>query len=488
MLFDSYQYVLFLPLIFALYYAMPPERRWILLLLASYVFYMAWEPAYAILIFISTVADYSLARAMGRVERRRPRMVLLGASLAINLGLLGTFKYIDFFRSVLQDLLNLSGFSASFPALNLLLPVGISFYTFQTLGYTIDVYRRRIEPERHFGIFALYVSFFPQLVAGPIERSHRLLPQLKKHHSFHYPDGVEGLRLILWGLFKKMVVADRLAEVVDVIYADPERYPGPVLVLATVCFAFQIYCDFSGYSDIAIGSARLLGIHLMTNFRRPYHARSIQDFWQRWHISLSTWFRDYVYLPLGGNRVSPARWFVNILVVFILSGFWHGANWTFVAWGFMHALLYLCVSSTDRLRARCIAPFSRLDGSRIQACWQWGATFVAVNIAWVFFRAESLSDAMYIFSHLHTGWGLLFQEYAFRTISVMVQVPKMSLVAMFALWGLLVVVEAWQRDVHFDQWLCRFPRPLRWACYIGVAFVVLNGGIEREIPFVYFQF
>ena len=340
MLFHSFAYFTFFPCVVALYFAIPPRHRWALLLAASYYFYAAWKPEYLLLIVASTLVDYLVGLGLGRHREPRVRRWLLAASLILNLGLLGVFKYADFFGQSLAGLARALGGGRNIPALNLLLPVGISFYTFQTLSYTIDVYRGEREPERHLGRFALYVSFFPQLVAGPIERSTHLLPELRAARPFDLDRVLSGLLLFAWGLFKKLVIADRAAAFVDAVYADPERFQGPTIIVATYLFAFQIYADFSGYSDMAVGSARVMGIELMENFDRPYAARSITDFWRRWHISLSTWFRDYLYIPLGGNRVVPRRRLFNVLVVFVLSGLWHGASWTFVAWKAYHSVLF----------------------------------------------------------------------------------------------------------------------------------------------------
>lgn len=488
MLFNSYQYILFLPIVLVAYFSCPTRWRWALLLIASYIFYMAWEPAYAILILSSTLVDYILARIMGKIDTLRLRKVLLVLSLSTNLGLLAAFKYFEFIRTIINDITHFSGYAGSIPALDVLLPVGISFYTFQTLSYTIDVYRGEIKPERHLGIFALYVSFFPQLVAGPIERSHRLLPQLKKTQPFNYPDAVEGLRLILWGLFKKMVIADRLAMIVNKVYDAPEQYTGPVLVLATLCFAYQIYCDFSGYSDIAIGSARMFGIRLSRNFNRPYHAKSIREFWQRWHISLSTWFRDYVYLSLGGNRCARSRWYFNILMVFVLSGLWHGANWTFLLWGLIHALLYLSEVTLSPLCIRIFKMYPKFQESRVKIIIQWAITFMVVNIAWVFFRADSISEALSILQHLHVGWQEYLGSEVFVIIARQLQISSTIIMVTFLMLAMLIIIEVIQGEMSMDQWLGRIPRPVRWMCYIVLSLLILNGGVTQEIPFVYFQF
>jgi alginate O-acetyltransferase complex protein AlgI len=397
MLFNSLEFLLFFVAITTLFFTIPSRFQWMVLLVGSYVFYMCWKPVYILLIIASTLVDYYCGARMGEVSHSSRRRYL-AISLITNLALLFFFKYFNFFNDSIREVFQQLNLSYAIPALNILLPVGISFYTFQTLSYSIDVYRGHQAPERHLGRFALYVSFFPQLVAGPIERSIHLLPQFTQTHVFD-PDRVtSGLRLILWGFFKKIVIADRLALYVNMVYNNPTDFHGLSLILATYFFAFQIYCDFSGYSDIAIGCARVLGFDLMINFKQPYFSQSISEFWSRWHISLSTWFKDYLYIPLGGNRVVRWRWFLNLYVVFLVSGLWHGANWTFVVWGALHGLYVVVGAATADVRARLRA--------RLQVPAAWGhlgqmvLTFHAVTVAWIYFRANTLADANYIVSHL----------------------------------------------------------------------------------------
>lgn len=312
---------------------MPHRFRWIFLLGASYYFYMAWKPEYILLIILTTCVDYTLCILMGREKEKRKRKKYLYISLFVNLGLLFLFKYFNFFNGTLRDIFINFNIAYNVPDFSLLLPMGISFYTFQTMSYTIDVYKGRREPEKHLGIFALYISFFPQLVAGPIERSEKLLPQFREKHTFNYERVTDGLKRMLWGFFKKMVIADRLSILVKYVYgSNLYNLEGFPLLLGTLFFAFQIYCDFSGYSDIAIGAAKVMGFDLMENFNRPYFSKSISEFWKRWHISLSTWFKDYVYIPMGGNRVKVPRHYFNLFFTFLVSGLWHGTDWTFVAW------------------------------------------------------------------------------------------------------------------------------------------------------------
>ena len=366
---------------------------------------MCWRPVYIVLIIISTLIDYCAARLMAATTVTAKRRFYLILSLCSNLGLLFAFKYLNFFNHSLNAVFHAFSITKVIPEFQILLPVGISFYTFQTLSYTIDVYRGKQAPERHLGIFALYVSFFPQLVAGPIERSTRLMPQFYKKVLWNYREVVDGMKLMLWGLFKKIVIADRLALYVDAVYNQPGQFHGYPLILATVFFAFQIYCDFSGYSDIAIGLARVLGFDLMKNFDRPYYAKSISEFWQRWHISLSTWFRDYLYIPLGGNRVAKWRWQANLFIVFLVSGLWHGANWTFIIWGGLHGFYLVFSLWTAELRSKISAALHLTHNINLQKIWQTGIVFVLVNFAWIFFRANELSDALYIAVNLLHGLG-----------------------------------------------------------------------------------
>lgn len=336
MLFNSFIFLIFFPTVVLLYFLLPHKYRWFFLLIASYYFYMNWKPVYAVLILASTIVTFSSAILMEYTAEQRKKRVFLIVSLLINFGILFTFKYFNFINENIIAILESMNVRWSVPNLDLLLPVGISFYTFQAVGYTIDVYRGEIKAEKHFGIYAIFVSFFPQLVAGPIERAKNLLPQFRRKHNLDPARLESGLKQMIWGFFMKVVVADRLALFVNATYNNVDAHNGTTLLIGTIFFAFQIYCDFAGYSNIAIGAARIMGFDLMTNFRRPYFAVNIGEFWHRWHISLSTWFRDYVYIPLGGNRVGKSRNYYNLFITFVVSGIWHGANWTFVIWGALH--------------------------------------------------------------------------------------------------------------------------------------------------------
>ncbi|MFO7973092.1 MAG: MBOAT family protein [Candidatus Hydrogenedentota bacterium] len=488
MLFNSVEFLVFFPCVCALYFALPYRWRWVLLLAASYYFYAAWKPEYLVLIFASTAVDYAAGFVMGKTDRRRIRIGALLASLGCNLGLLFTFKYFNFFNESLGAVLAWLGSEYTAPDLDVVLPVGISFYTFQTLSYTIEVFKGTHPPQRHAGIFALYVAFFPQLVAGPIERSDRFLPQLRGNYDFDYARAVLGLRYMLWGMFKKVVVADRLALIVDPVYHDPTGATPLILVVATIAFAFQIYCDFSGYSDIAIGAARILGYRLMTNFDRPYFATSIADFWHRWHISLSTWFRDYVYIPLGGSRVKISRMYVNLLIVFGVSGLWHGANWTFVIWGLLHAAYYIASHATRELRAAFVRGAKLDRAPRIHHALQVGFIFVLVCIGWVFFRANSLKDAVYVFQKMPD-----LMYYVFNPGVILGELGALNqnasqLAITAGATVFMLIAEHFQAKGEPPRLLAIPMLPLRWAAYAALVLAIMNLGVIQRIPFIYFQF
>ncbi|RUA30635.1 MAG: MBOAT family protein, partial [Bacteroidetes bacterium] len=396
MLFNSIDFAVFLPIVFLLYWFVFNKNIKIqnfFLLIASYVFYGWWNWQFLALILFSTLVDYSIGRGLLVQNNVRKRKLLLWLSIIVNLGLLGYFKYYNFFIDNFIEAFSFFGEKLSVDSLKIVLPVGISFYTFQTLSYTIDVYKKKLEPTKDFIAFAAFVSFFPQLVAGPIERASNLLPQFSKNRSFDYDKAADGLRQILWGLFKKVVIADNAAQIANEIFNNSPDYSGSTLLLGAFFFAFQIYGDFSGYSDIAIGTSRLFGFNLMKNFAFPYFSRDIAEFWRRWHISLSTWFRDYLYIPLGGSRVG--RWLNvrNIFIIFIVSGFWHGANWTFIVWGALNALYFLplLLLNKNRLNTNNVAEGKVLPN--FQELVAMTVTFSLTLLAWVFFRSDDLSHA-----------------------------------------------------------------------------------------------
>lgn len=478
MLFNSLAFAYFLPVVFLLYWILP-ARLWkvrnLLLLAASYFFYGLWDWRFLFLLLFSSSLDFVLGLAIEGAPGIRARKAWLALGLVTNLGLLGFFKYFNFFVDSFAELLHAFGIQSDPWTLKIILPVGISFYTFQSLSYTLDVYRRKIPASRHYFAFLTYVAFFPQLVAGPIERASHLLPQFLKARVFSYPQAVQGMRLILWGLFKKMVVSDTLAGFADAVYADPHQAHGAAALLGTLCFAFRIYCDFSGYSDIARGCSKLLGFELMLNFNNPYFATSIREFWTRWHISLSTWFREYLYLPLGGSRKGSFRHAMNILITFIVSGFWHGANFTFIVWGAIHGVAYLVemvwVRSTSLRAPRWIAiPL----------------VFMTVCVGWVFFRADSVKDALIILYET-VYYGFSPGDWPAQ-IAPFVPHPAKLLAGFIAVLVLLIAEAVMMRKGVKEKWE-RIPRAVRWAAYLGIAcWILLLGEFGEPQRFIYFQF
>ncbi|MCG3157767.1 MAG: Peptidoglycan O-acetyltransferase [bacterium] len=481
MLFNSWQFLIFFPLVVAAYFLLPHRLRWMLLLGASYYFYMCWKPEYALLLMFSTVIDYYTGLQMGKATSARKRKFYLGVSLSSNLGILFLFKYFNFLNASARAVFDQFNLFYNVPMFELLLPVGISFYTFQTLSYSIDVYRGRLAPEKHLGMFALYVTFFPQLVAGPIERSTNLLPQFYRVHGIDRQRILDGLKLMLWGFFKKIVIADRLAVYVNQAYNNPAGASGADLLVATYFFAFQIYCDFSGYSDIAIGAARVMGFELMENFRRPYLSQSIAEFWQRWHISLSTWFKDYLYIPLGGNRVAKWRWLCNLFIVFLVSGLWHGANWTFVVWGALHGFYLVFSIWTDNAR-RWLWQAVRLDRlAGVVRVTRMLLTFHLVLFAWIFFRANHLADAYLIITKIAPAVASVFR---FELV------PAVSLIETRALLLMLVLITGMSLYERFQSAVgARLGNRYARVAFASVLFwVILVWGAFNNQQFIYFQF
>jgi len=487
MSFISLEFVVFMVVVVPLYFLTPRRFTGLLLLVASYYFYTRWNADYLVLIIFSTLVDYIVggflsASQAGRENLQFFRRLLLMTSVVTNLGVLFIFKYYNFFVDSVTTLANMAEMPVPVDTIDVLLPVGISFYTFQSMAYTIDIYRGKIKGERSLTRFAAYIAFFPQLVAGPIERAGNLLPQFHENHRFDADRIVSGLRIILWGAFKKVVIADRLAIFVDHIYANPEGFGGGMMLLATVFFGIQIYCDFSGYSDIAIGTARILGFNLMENFRFPYFALSIRDFWRRWHISLSTWFRDYVYFPLGGNRVSLIRNLFNLFVVFLISGLWHGAAWTFVIWGAVHGIFIALETLFDRLNIR-LPIVSRIKPLR------WIYTFGVVTLLWAFFRANDVGDVVYMFTHLlDTGAGLdPLSAYTTPYFD-----PIVEFAISIAVIVVLFIVDWLDKDYAIIQNFGRAPVFIKYPAYYFLAFSVLLSytlyGLNLEPTFIYFQF
>lgn len=490
MLFNSAHFLIFFPLVAATYFAFPYRFRWILLLGASYYFYMCWRPEYIILIILSTLGAYFTGLQIGKTEIKTKRRKYLIICLLINLGILFLFKYFNFLNNSLRGTLNNLGISYGFSDLKVLLPIGISFYTFQNLSYAIDVYRGDMKPEKNLGIFALYVVFFPQLVAGPIERSTNLLHQFYKKFDFSYERVTYGLRLMAWGFFQKVVIADRLAVAVDKVYNNPSAWPGISLIIATYFFAFQIYCDFSGYTDIARGAAKVMGFELMLNFRQPYFATSIRDFWHRWHISLTSWFRDYLYIPLGGKRVSELHWYWIVVVVFLVSGLWHGANWTFVVWGALHAFYFLFSHWMKKIRFGISSLFNFERFPLFQNYLRIFITFHLVLFAWIFFRANSINDAFYIITHLFSGAGVSGPEVNIGAIKSALLLGMLKWNYLIAILSIVFVLLVNSIEVNADiaQLLSKKPVIFRYAIYLFVTLSIMNLGVDSEIPFIYFQF
>jgi D-alanyl-lipoteichoic acid acyltransferase DltB (MBOAT superfamily) len=481
--FNSYQFLLFLPLVLFAYYALPHRYRWALLLVASYRFYAGWSPVFLIWIAISTLTGYALARLIGRTSRQRWRAGLLALAVVTNLGMLLALKYVDFFGNTWRALSGQT--TATGPLLaSIVLPVGVSFYTLQVIGYTIDVYRGRIASEKHLGMFALYVSFFPKLVAGPLERADHLLPQLRRENTFEVARVVSGLRRVLWGLFKKVVVADRLAVYVNAVYAQPLDHAGWTIVTATLFCGVQIYADFSGYSDIAIGTAQMFGLELIENFRQPYCAPSVSEFWRRWHISLSTWFRDYLYIPLGGNRVPRWRWYLNLFVVFLVSGLWHGANWTFVVWGSLHGA-YVVAEVWSRKARDWIARAVHVESQGVRTVLGTATTFILVSFAWIFFQSPSVSHALVLVRNM-LRFGVASDILA--PWAGLTDAPGIEMALAWGLVGLLALVHVRQaRMLPLPAVVMERPW-VRWCADLLLALAVVNLGVVSKMPFIYAGF
>jgi D-alanyl-lipoteichoic acid acyltransferase DltB (MBOAT superfamily) len=481
MLFNTFQFLLFFIVVWILFLALRGTPRKLLLLAASYYFYMCWNAKYILVIMGITLIDYIAGVLIEKSERKESRIFYLGLSLFCNIGLLAVFKYFNFLSLSATGFLHSVGLGFNAPLLNVLLPVGLSFHTFQAMSYTIEVYNRKAPAEKNLLNYALYVAFFPQMVAGPIERPNQLSPQF--HHDPH--PGFErirsGIEHALWGLFKKMVIADALSGYVNLIYKAPENYSGADLTLATLAFSLQIYCDFSGYSDIALGVARIMGYELRVNFAQPYFSRSISEFWHRWHISLSTWFRDYVYIPLGGNRVRLPRYYLNLFVTFLISGLWHGANWTFVAWGAMHGsfLIFAQLTSSLRLKARKLLLLDRAP--LLLAALQRLVTFTLVTFAWIMFRAQNIRSAVYIATHL-------FPLSHFNSYTVAIGgIPRANTPFLLFFIITMFVVEWWIMHPHHAPRFWSYP-PARWCFFYACIYSIVFFGVFGHVDFIYFQF
>lgn len=488
MLFNSIEFAIFFPVVTILFFMFPHKYRWLLLLLASCFFYMFFKPIYILILILTIVIDYYAGIWIDNAKEKRKKKLLLMLSLFANIGVLVVFKYYNFLVENINIVLHTLHTTGQIPLLNIILPIGLSFHTFQAMSYTIEIYRGNQKPEKHFGIYALYVMFYPQLVAGPIERPQNVLHQFHEKKHFNYENFKSGLILMAWGFFKKCVIADRLALFVNDVYGNTQLYSGIPIIVSTAFFALQIFCDFSGYSDIAIGSARCMGYNLMKNFDRPYLSTSISEFWRRWHISLSTWFRDYVYIPLGGNRVGKYRWYLNLLIVFTVSGIWHGANWTFIIWGALHGfylifenILYEKVPSIQNPKSG-IAIFSK----RI-------IVFILACLAWVFFRAQNAKDAFYLIKNSLIGIPSQIKEIISNHLNArlhLLYINQASTTFIAAIFFVIImtIIHYRQKTKTFDEWLLSQKQPFRWAMYYMLVLSFICFGVFNRSEFIYFQF
>lgn len=492
MSFTTLTFVVFLVGVFSLYWSTASRRlQNIILLCASYFFYGWWDYRYCSLILVSTLVDYWVGRMLERTSESAARRVLLLTSCLANLGMLGVFKYFNFFAENLGGVMRQLGWHVDSFTLRVALPVGISFYTFQTMSYTIDVYRRKIRPTHDLIDYMAFVSFFPQLVAGPIERGGRLLPQFLQRREFNYADAADGCRRILWGFFKKRLLANNLGRFVEICYASPQEFDGLTLAFATVCFAFQIYCDFSAYSDIAIGTAKLFGFDLMPNFAYPYFAESIPEFWRRWHISLSTWFRDYLFIPLGGSRGGQWSTAFNVMVTFIVSGLWHGASWSFIFWGALNGI-YMMPSLFRRRGQKRVATDVPGGESVFPSVWVLARmirTFALICVTWIFFRTETLEDAFLILGRIGSDLlSNLLVVFGWNSMADPALDMNIVMVAMMLLLAPLILSEWWGRYHPHPLALGYGSRPFRWGVYTALVWSTFYFLPQKSSQFIYFQF
>ena len=494
MLFNSLDFIWFFVIVTTLYFAIPHRFRWFMLLAASCYFYMAFIPVYIFILFITILIDYFAAIWIEKTEGKK-RKVYLVVSIISTCLVLFVFKYFNFFNTNFARVAEFFHWSYPIEALQIILPIGLSFHTFQSLSYVIEVYRGKQKAEKHFGIYSLYVMFYPQLVAGPIERPQNLLHQFYEKHDFDYKRVTDGLKLMAWGMFKKVVIADKLAIVVNNIYGNPHEHSSFPLIIATLFFTYQIYCDFSGYSDIAIGSAQVMGFSLMQNFNRPYFSKNISEFWKRWHISLSTWFKDYVYISLGGNRVSKPRQYFNLFITFLISGLWHGANWTFIVWGALNGFYLIFAEFTKKIRhsINSILGLTRFQG--VYKLWQVMITFCLVTFGWIFFRAANIHDAFFIIKTIFTGFlydlkATIHNENNARLALIYLSKGKFDL---FLFILPIIIMESlyfFQRKRSIRTFISMQPAWLRLTAYCLLIIGILFWGqynVTRQ-QFIYFQF
>lgn len=480
MLFNSISFLIFFLIVTTTYFILPHRYRWLLLLIASCYFYMNFIPVYILVLLVLIIIDYFAGRFIEHSKGKRKTLYLILSIFSTCL-VLFIFKYFNFFNANLSALADFINWNYSLEYLSLALPIGLSFHTFQSLSYVIEVYKGNQKAEKHFGIYALYVMFYPQLVAGPIERPSHLLHQFYEKHRVDWNRIIHGLQIMLWGFFLKLVIADRAAIFVNAVYNNVYFYSGMPLIIATYSFAFQIFCDFAGYSLIALGCAKVMGFQLMVNFKRPYLSKSIPEFWRRWHISLSSWFRDYIYIPLGGNRVSTGRLYLNIFLVFLISGLWHGAAWTFVIWGALHGFYMVISQSTELYRKKlssffCISRFPKLHN-----ILKILITFNLVAFGWIFFRANSLADANYIITHLFSNLNLDFLR-----ASVIFDRSNLFLLIVFIVF--MEIVHFIQEKKGIRSIFYKLPEYLRLLAYFLLLLVILLFGVFTNTKFIYFQF
>ena len=488
MLFNSFEFAVFFPVVTILFFLLPHRFRWLLLLLASCFFYMFFKPVYILILIFTIVIDYFAGLWIARQQDKRKRKFLLLSSIVANVGVLVVFKYYNFLAINFNEVFGALHYGGKIPILDIVLPIGLSFHTFQAMSYTVEVYRGNQQPERHFGIYALYVMFYPQLVAGPIERPQHVLHQFHEKKTFNYANLFSGLKRITWGLFKKVVIADRLAAMVDFVYNDVHQYHGLAILLTIILFSIQIYCDFSGYSDIAVGTARVMGFDLMENFNYPLYSKNITEFWRRWHISLSSWFRDYVYIPLGGNKVSKGRRYLNVLIVFLLSGIWHGANWTFLAWGGLHGLAVLTESLTKKQREKVAGWVPPVLYDNISMA----LTFALVGILWLFFRSPTFGEAAYMLRNVFTA-GANGHYFSLSATDLHGLPPSYLGLPLWQFASTLLLIPF----LVLSEWLIRnrntrgfssMPAYIRWPAYYAIIFSIIFFGLFDTKQFIYFQF
>jgi alginate O-acetyltransferase complex protein AlgI len=487
MLFNSFHFLVFFPLVTLIYFALKQKQQVYWLLLASCYFYMAFIPIYLLILVFTIFIDYYAGIYIERSEGSRRKLFLV-CSIIANIGILSFFKYGDFILRNFNLALQAGGMGSNIPYLNIILPIGLSFHTFQALSYTIEVYRGNQKAERDPAVYSLYVLFYPQLVAGPIERPQNLLPQLHRKNNPQQGRIVYGLQRMLWGFFKKVVIADTLSQFADPVFSEPQNFAGPALAIAVLFFSIQIYCDFSGYCDIALGAASVMGFSLMQNFRSPYFASTVTEFWKRWHISLSSWFRDYVYIPLGGSRFGKFLTLRNLFIVFLLSGLWHGANYTFIIWGALHGVY---------LVAERLLKIQQPPANRIARTLRQLITFSLVSLAWIFFRAASVHDAFYIFRHLTSGWQSMMDTQAFTNAHTIEEFTHLILgisfsgtkwLTVIASVFLLFIAEFYQQRHSLVNLLRSFSQPVRWTMYYAAILIIIFFGASQNHTFIYFQF